>query len=123
MLCTAAGIHDLIGKHYSRDALEAADASDAADPIDALTAASKGVNPANPAGAKQKVAGAAREPLTAEQKKQRLQITIVSFNMTVALTAVLLSSRLCWGSALWPSCWTALPAAAIVAGIVWVTRG
>jgi hypothetical protein len=123
VLCTAAGIHELINRHYSREALEAADSAAAADPIDALTAAAKGANPANPASvsAKDKPAKAERGPLTEEQKKQRVQITLISFNLAVALTAVVMSGILQFGIVAVIA--AALTAGAVVAGTVWVVRG
>ncbi len=89
-----------------------------------MTAAAQGAKTANPASASakdNKPAKAQRGPLTEEQKKQRVQITIISFNLAVALTAVVMSTILQFGIVAVIA--AALAAGAVVAGVVWVVRG
>ncbi|HEY1784771.1 MAG TPA: hypothetical protein VGG30_04450 [Pirellulales bacterium] len=117
VLCTAAGIHELIGKHYSREALEAADA---AGPMEILPTggAKKG------AAAGSSAARPAKRdlgPQTPEQKKQQLQFTIVAFNMGSGLTAAVLSLGLNFGFMLTAA--IAIPVGLIVAGITWSVLG
>jgi hypothetical protein len=120
VLCTAAGVHELINRYYSKEALEAAGIEDGGDPLAGMSAT--GARPANPttSAPKEKGTKAERGPLTEQQKKERLQMTIICFNMTVALVSVVLAVGLQWG--IFGIVFTALPAAAIVAGIVWVVR-
>jgi len=118
VLCTPAGIHELINKHYSREALEAADA---AGPMDILPTAGAAKGGSAPAAGKAKAAPRNLEPQTPEQKKQQLQLTIVAFNMASGLTAVVMSAVLNFGFMLTAA--AAISVGMIVAGIAWVVLG
>ncbi|HEX4146907.1 MAG TPA: hypothetical protein VHY91_25645 [Pirellulales bacterium] len=118
VLCTAAGIHELIGKHYSREALEAAEA---AGPMDMLPTPAAGKGGSAPAAGKDKAGKANLEPQTPEQRKQQIQMTIVAFNMASGFTAVVMSAVLNFGFMVTAA--AAIPIGLIVAGIAWSVLG
>jgi len=118
VLCTAAGVHELIGKHYSKEALEAADA---AGPMEILPASSGKKGGSDGAAKPAKADRRNLEPQTPEQKKQQLQLTIVAFNMGGGLTAVVMSALLNFGFL--ATAVTAIPVGLIVAGITWSVLG
>jgi len=118
VLCTAAGITELLSRHYSREALEAADA---AGPVEILPAAAGKKGESKSEGAAAKAAKADDQPLAPEQKKQRTQLTIVSFNFASALVATALYAGLGFG--FWITAVAALSAGGIAALIAWNTAG
>ncbi len=128
VLCTAAAIHDVVAQHYSREAA-IAEAAAAAAPKTAATAAKLGkaaaaptAKPAKAAAAPQAAAPAekpAAKPVeTAETKRNRAKIALITFNFTgmalfFAIQFELIRLGLFTGLAV------SLAVGAAAAGIVW----
>jgi hypothetical protein len=112
VLCTPANINDVLTKYVPRDGSvpEPAPVQQFAAPVAAQPAASA------PAPAKAVPTG----PLTDDEKKQRRDISIVSFNITFMVIMAALYYGLSWGVMM--AALIAFPAAAVAAGVAFKAK-
>ncbi len=113
VLCTPANIDEVVAKYVPRDgsAVEpppqpVEETPQAAAPAGDAAAAPQPAEKAKPAG-----------PMTEDEKKERQNLAIVSFNLTVMVGMGALVYGLSWGVLF--SAMLVLPLSGVVAGIVW----
>lgn len=112
VLCTPANINDAIAKYVARDGSAPTPAAAATLATEQAPAAGAAEAPAA-APAPVKRTG----PLSPEEQKQRRDLAIVTFNLTVMAMMGLLWQGL--GKGVFASAMIAMPVAAMAAGVVW----
>jgi hypothetical protein len=111
VLCSPANINDVLTKFVPRD-------GSAPEPAPATAAAPAAAQPAGTPAAPAKVKPTG--PMTDEEKKQRRDIAIVTFNIAVMATMGALYYGLSWG--VFGAAMIAVPVGAIAAGIAFKTK-
>ena len=121
VLCSPANINDVIAKHVPRDGAGAAPMPKASGKLAAKPAPKAAAEAPAEEEAPAPAQKAARSgPLSDEDKKQRLTLTFIFAGQTFIVCMFLFYQFLGWG--LLKTAMVAIPAALVVAGIVWTVK-